>query len=278
MKIKCLTFAALLSFSFLAQAQNGVNVSAKVFLQGALIGVPDGDELMRDDLREKQLLPTEEPYSAYHVLSGGGETVDGPAVFQTTGNDAIVDWVLLELRDPSEIDLVLHTRSALLQRDGDVVDVDGQSPVFFEGAETGEYYLALRHRNHLLVMTKEPVPLGAGGYSFDFSAPGAELYCDNSVVSFGGHEAIWAGDVNADGRSIWQGPGTDVFQIYLSVLSDPANENGAANFTSQLYLNADINMDGKTNYAGPNNDRAMLGFYVFGTAQVLGLTINGCTH
>ena len=45
-------------------------------LQGAMLGNNDAD-LMRDDLRKKGLLPTEEPYSNmenfYHVGAGGGE-------------------------------------------------------------------------------------------------------------------------------------------------------------------------------------------------------------
>ena len=273
MKIKCLTFAALLSFPFLAQAQNGVNVSAKVFLQGALTGVPEGDGLMRDDLREKQLLPTEEPYSEHpsfdHISPGGGETVAGPAVFQATGNDAIVDWVFLELRDPEETDLVLHTRSALLQRDGDVVDVDGVSPVFFEGVETGEYYLAVYHRNHLGAMSKHPLQLGPASTAFDFTQPGTEIYGDHAQVFYDGKNALWAGDVNKDGRVIWQGPGTDAFQICTTVISDPENEHGVVNFVGRGYSSGDVNMDGETIYAGPGSDKLVLGFHVWAKASLL---------
>ncbi|MBK9336210.1 MAG: hypothetical protein IPM98_06340 [Lewinellaceae bacterium] len=57
--------------------------------------------------------------------------------------------MFLELRDAVNPALVLATRSALLQRDGDVVDVDGVSPVVFGVVSGQDYYPTVRHRNHL---------------------------------------------------------------------------------------------------------------------------------
>lgn len=138
----------------------GLRLSLRMMLQGAMydqFGIVDS--LMRDDLRAKGLLPLEEPYSNspkfVHRGLGGGEKVDS-SVFTVTGRDAIVDWVFVEIRHDTVPDSVLSTRSVLIQRDGDVVDVDGFSPVAFNDLSPGEYYVAMRHRNHLGVMTGTP--------------------------------------------------------------------------------------------------------------------------
>ena len=99
-------------------------LAAKIILQGPYQASQD---LMRDQLRTKSLIPLEEPYSDMaaftHVSGGGGETVDALEDFDYEADgDDIVDWVFLEIRDSA--DAVVSTRSALLQRDGDIIDID----------------------------------------------------------------------------------------------------------------------------------------------------------
>ncbi|MEZ4675845.1 MAG: hypothetical protein R2932_16595 [Caldilineaceae bacterium] len=60
--------------------------------------------LMRDELRAQGLLPQNSPYAA------AAATVDN-GVFAVTGNDAIVDWVLVELRNNSNSAMVVASRA-----------------------------------------------------------------------------------------------------------------------------------------------------------------------
>ena len=76
------------------------------------------------------------------------------AVLDVASDDAIVDWVFMELRSPIDSSGIVATRSCLVQRDGDVVDLDGFSPVLFPTVNGNFFYVALRHRNHLGAMTK----------------------------------------------------------------------------------------------------------------------------
>lgn len=116
---------------------------------------------MNDTFRTLKLLPTAEPYSALQRFAHvGGERVN-PGVFAVNGNNAIVDWVLVELRNATDATCILATRAALVQRDGDVVDMDGVSPVMFVGQNPGSYYVVVGHRNHLRVMTASPVTINA---------------------------------------------------------------------------------------------------------------------
>lgn len=134
-----------------------VQVTAKAMLQGPF-NISNG--LMNDDLRLNSLIPPVDPYSALNFTHlGGGYEAISPEVLATSGNDAIVDWVFLELRDAGDPTTVIATRSALIQRDGDIVDVNGVSPVRFANVAPGDYYVAVFHRNHLAIMSGGAVRL-----------------------------------------------------------------------------------------------------------------------
>ena len=137
---------------------------------------------MNDTLRTLNLLPATEPYSSLTRFSHiGGETVNA-GVFAVSGNNAIVDWVLVELRNGSDPSRLVATRAALLQRDGDVVDMDGVSPVAFANQSNGSYYVVVGHRNHLRVMTAAPVALSNASPLIDFTNPATPTYGTLSLI------------------------------------------------------------------------------------------------
>jgi hypothetical protein len=244
-------------------AQTGVSLRPKVYLQGALHGLSASATLMRDDLRKQQLIPLTEPYTGrnnfQHAGTGGGETITNPSVLQVTGGNAIVDWVVMELRSVDFMDQAVATRSALLQRDGDVVDVDGVSAVQFPNTQPGAYLVVINHRTHLGVMTEVPLQLSANPTEVDFSAPGFPIICgEGGMITLGAKRALWGGDLNDDGRAIFQGPGNDILKLFITVLNDQKNKDFHTNFISTGYLDADANMDGKAIYSGLGNDRSVL--------------------
>lgn len=256
----------------------GVNLAIKVYLQGATIGSNvsnAGDTLMRDDLRIKNLIPEKEPYTDIenssgnikpfkHKGDGGHEEMEDPATtLAVTGEDAIVDWVFVELRSSTKLDSVISTRAALLQRDGDVVDTNGVSNVKFTIAPAGPYYVAVRHRNHLGVMTAEALDLSPIQTFVDFTDSTFLTNGSNAQVKLklgGGivKMAMWAGDLNSDGRTIYQGPSNDPQSLFLKVLNNPNNTLKVANYIMSGYLREDVNLDGRAIYQGPGNDRAIL--------------------
>jgi hypothetical protein len=131
---------------------------------------------MRDNLRAQQLIPSQEPYSAagYQFVLGGNEQLQ-PASLQQTGDNAIVDWIIVEMRDAADAAKVVFSRSALLQRDGDIVDLDGQSQLAFPALAAGNYFVAVQHRNHLGVISAQPVAFGQGVLGIDFSDPATQV-------------------------------------------------------------------------------------------------------
>ncbi|MEM6772202.1 MAG: hypothetical protein AAF597_16630, partial [Bacteroidota bacterium] len=94
-------------------------LSLKVLLEGAY---EPATFTMRDDLRTTNNLPTQTPYAAgagYDYGAGSGTEAILPIVLTTANDDAIVDWVFVELRSTAAGNPVVTARAALLQRDGD---------------------------------------------------------------------------------------------------------------------------------------------------------------
>ena len=224
-----------------------VAVNARVLLEGPY---NVGTALMNDNMRALGLVPTTEPYTGlgYAHVGGGGETTS-PAVLAITGSDAVVDWVVLELRDANNPSIVVATRSALLQRDGDVVDTDGLSPVSLLIGQ-GEYHLAVRHRNHLGCMTEAPVHLSGGvATAVDFTLSTTPTYGTEACRVTGAVQLLWSGDVSFDGVVKYTGLSNDRDPILIEIGGTvPTN-------TVSGYHDTDVNLDGAVKYTGAGNDR-----------------------
>jgi hypothetical protein len=184
--------------------------------------------------------------------------------------DAIVDWVFVELRSAMDSTVIVETRSALLQRDGDVVSpTDGISALSFAGLAGNNYFVSVKHRNHLGVMTAVPQQLTSTGTAVDFTTMSAtQLYNQAGfdgaeMITVGSVKALWAGDVNGDSKIKHQGTGSDNPSILSQVLTHPGNIGGVYNFNAGLgYYTGDVNLDGKVKYQGTGNDTNFIFFNV----------------
>jgi hypothetical protein len=236
---------------------------AKVYLQGAYDASAG---LMTDKLRSSSLIPLtdpyrQSPYSNYftEVNDAQTETIDASVLNdQPSQGDNIVDWVFMELRN-SAGNSVLETRSALVERDGDIVDIDGKSAVTFNSIASDNYTLVVRHRNHLGLSTDPSsfTPLLSEKQStesvIDFTTSNS-LYGGNSAhgTASDGKYVLWGGNAFLDGTVKSIGPNNDRDYILSSSLNGNATTNLAA------YSYSDLNMDGVVKFTGPNNDRDFL--------------------
>lgn len=89
-------------------------------------------------------------------------------VLNTTGSSAVVDWVLVELRNATTPSVIVASRALLLQANGNVVDVDGSPNILFSLPEAN-YHVAIKHRTHLAVRTKNPEMLSDVPKTIDFT-------------------------------------------------------------------------------------------------------------
>ena len=203
-------------------------------------------------MRALGLVPTTEPYTGlgYTHVGGGGETTTAP-VLAVSGNDAIVDWVVLELRDVFDPSTIVATRSALLQRDGDVVDMDGINAVSFS-IGTGEYMIAVRHRNHLGCMAADAFLLSSTASVVDLTLSATTTFGTSARKTSGGavsRQLLWAGDVTFNHIIKYTGSANDRDPILVTV------GNTAPNSTVNTYSTRDVNLNGQVKYTGSGNDR-----------------------
>ncbi len=226
-----------------------VRLDLKLMLEGCYDPLTG---LMRDDLRTAGLLPLAQPYSSIftHVGEGGAETIQ-PAILTSTGPDAIVDWVFVELRDKSNPSLVRDTRAALVQRDGDVVDTDGVSPLRIV-ATIGSYHVAVRHRNHLGLMSATPLFLDRAANTIDLSAPLTAVWGSEARYQSGSTMLLWSGNTFTDNSVKYTGTQNDRDPILVNVGSTTPNNSVPG------YHRDDTNMDGVVRYTGSGNDRDVI--------------------
>ena len=223
-----------------------LQVNVKAFLEGPF----NGTSAMSDALRAGNHIPTTEPYTLLsypHTGGGGGETVL-TAVLAITGLNAVVDWVVVELRDDADPTAVLATRSALLQGDGDVVSTSGGGSINFN-QPAGNYHIALRHRNHLGVMTLNPVVFGSTAVSVDLTTTTTACFGTDARKDVGGVQVLWSGNVVRDGSLKYTGTANDRDSILVTI--------GGTIPTNTLvgYHSGDVNMDATVKYTGTANDR-----------------------
>ncbi len=250
-------------------------LNLKVFLQGTFEENFTGIPFMRNDLGEAGLIPLSEPYSDFAEfthIDGGGETTD-LSIINAPGNSAIVDWVFIELRSAETYEVVA-TKSALLKKDGIIVNTSGLSNLKFVVPD-GQYYVAIRHRNHLGIMNANPIYLSGGPSIFiDFTKLTTSTYGEYAQVQIGSVKAMWAGNANLDSKIIYQGASNESNDIFFRVLQDMNNPSAYTNFITSGYFNQDINMDGNVIYQGQNNDTNYIFFNVLNAPNNTTLSSN----
>jgi hypothetical protein len=224
-----------------------ITANLKAFLQGPF--TTPGDS-MRTSLLQQGYVPLKQPYSGSPWNYSGTDSV-------TSVPSGVVDWVLVELRTPdSSAASKVATRAAFIKRDGSIVDLDGVSPVAFVNLAAGNYYVVVRHRNHLAIMSASAVALSASSSLYDFTMSQSAAYSTDyglylPMKDLGdGKFGMCAGDVNGDGTLKYNGAGNDRVLIFNRIGSLTGTVNG--------YFNEDVNLNGQVKYNGTGNDRVII--------------------
>ncbi len=197
-------------------------VDLKVFLEG-----PFGETEMTNDLNVAGLLPLDQPYNIEPWYYNGIESVSA------IPNPDIVDWVLIEYRDTTEAQYAIGTTSigqqaAFVLNDGQIVGLDGSSILSFNHSVVQSLFVIIWHRNHLGVMSANPVTGSGGVYTYDFTTSPTQVFGtlpQKEIVP--GIWGLYSGDGNSDGDI----DVLDKVNIWKSQAGEAA------------YLNGDFNMD-----------------------------------
>jgi len=276
-----------------------IYVQVRVYLEGTFIN--NGDEvgtthsrpLMRDDLRSSpfngvRYIPNVEPYDSM-VIKGlvkeYWETFDNPStLFAVEGEDALVDWVRIELRDKNDYTSIVATRSGLVQRDGDVIDLNGEMGLRFKGLDVDDYYIVVNHRNHLGAMTEAAqtpeqytdlvdftvtetgfFTYGTSKFAqYDYTGLAQAELSGRPSSNLTGYRALWAGDSDGNGRIKFTQPEDDLNVIFGNVFGY-VSPDGSYNFYTNFdfafgYQQGDYDLNSKAKFDNPNDDKN----YLFG--------------
>lgn len=227
----------------------GATLNAKVWLSGPYV---PAQGLMRDDLRANGYIPSSDPFPL-NPLPG---TIPAGAL-SVTGPNAIVDWLRIELRHTvAGVGWQIRV-NALLQRDGDIVALDGVSPVAFP-VKAGNYQLVVRHRNHLPFMTEQAVAISSNSPMVDLRSTATALYTrpttntDLPAKVVGNQQFMWPGNTELDLQVAYIGTWNDRDRV-LQAIGGTVPTNTLAG-----YHDADVNLDGLVKYIGADNDRDLI--------------------
>lgn len=193
-------------------------VRTKVFLQGPFVpSTTSMHTLLRDaDYPDQRTSPyTQDPVSYGRQLPPN-----------------VVDWVLVQLRSVYN-GAVLASKSCFLRTDGLIVYPDStalKDVPFDVGA--GNYYIVVRHRNHLGIQSAAAVALGGTATLYDFTSAGTAAYGIQPMKAVApGVFGMYSGDADSNGDV----NATD-FYVYWYV------QNGTPYLYSK-YADFDMNTD-----------------------------------
>ncbi|HLP17398.1 MAG TPA: hypothetical protein VK470_14135 [Bacteroidota bacterium] len=197
--------------------------------------------------------------TAGHIPLYSGEAYDPfvyhyvPKSVPSIPNANVVDWVIVELRGSQSPTDRIETQTGFILKVGEIVGTDGISPLLFETVGVGSYYVVVRHRNHLPVMSAAPVTVHEGLLDYDFTTAQSKAYGEHPMAALsGGVYGMHGGDANRDGIVAYSGNANDRLEILrVTGLTDAlASVSG--------YFDADLNMNGNVRFGGSANDRAVL--------------------
>jgi hypothetical protein len=226
-----------------------VRVNVKALLDGPY---NEQTDLMDDGLRSLNLIPANEPNTLVGLVHVGGvvgEALD-PALLTITGSDAVVDWVFVEVRDAGTGAQVLATANGLVQRDGDIIAADGGVLTF--SGPPGNYRIAVRHRNHLGLMSNAAFSLTRDPIAIDLSDPLTIAYGTEARRLRDGKALLWAGNARFDAELKYTGAQNDRDPMLQAI------GGTVPTLTVTGYYTEDVNLDGVVKYAGAVNDRDRL--------------------
>lgn len=176
--------------------------SSNAVLLTALLQGPFSSGSMSTTLNTNNFIPLTQPYNAAPWNYSGTEMV-------ASIPSGVVDWVLVELRKGTASSSTVQKRACFILSNGKIVDLDGISPVSFYDASDNSYYIVIRHRNHLAVMSANSLSLSSslsGNYLtgidsvYNFSTAQTQAFGTNAMSSLtGGVFGLIAGDGNANG-------------------------------------------------------------------------------
>ena len=147
----------------------------------------------------------------------------------TTIPENVVDWVLVQLRSTAD-GAAVTSRSAFLHKDGRIVADDGTTGQITAFASSGDYYIVIKHRNHLAVMSANPISLSnSSSMLYNFTTGLDKYYGNDAKLLEMGVYGLYTGDANSNGQ----------------VQNDDKNDYWKVEVGTAGYKGSDFNLNGQ---------------------------------
>lgn len=187
----------------------------KVFLEGLF---NKQSEEMETIMNSINLLPRIQPFSGspYHYL--GTENFG-------SGLAGVVDWVLIQLRSVNNTANISHQKAVLLRKDGLIIDTDGSETVDFGLLQNDSFYIAVYHRSHLPIISREPHFFQTAPTTCDFTISEFAAMGDSQQKFLSNKFLLNSGDFDGNGIinnqdfNIWK-LNSSAINVYLSADAD----------------------------------------------------------
>lgn len=196
------TWANLSAPSLACPVAGGMVMALKTYLEGPYVAA---SMTMNTTLTNSpNLVPTAQPYNIFPWNYNGTENY-------STMPTGMVDWVYVTaLTLSGSVWTVVERHAAVLKSDGTIVDAPSvasasSTGVTFSSLTAGNaYYFAVKHRNHLGVVSATPVTVSASGGTYDYTNAsqvitiGAATYTQQKAAASGGKFVMRSGNSDAN--------------------------------------------------------------------------------
>ncbi len=181
---------------FQQSSGNKYSLSLKAFISGNSLSVSD---TMSTALNYKNLIPLAPPDS---FSSNGAAFIykkkpcDAITGYFLSQHPEIVDWVVIELKTNKFKSS--DTVAALLTKSGRIISTTGDTLIPVKET-SGSYYVIIRHRNHVAIMSSSLIAPAISPVLYDFTTALSKYYGGAAKLIKAGLYGMFAGDANYDG-------------------------------------------------------------------------------
>lgn len=211
-----------------------------VWLQGPYLSAA---ARMDTTLRNKELLPLAQPYSGAPWYYTGTESVG--SIMDIPAN--VCDWILVEARKNSDTSLV-ERHAVWVLSDGRLMDIDGSNGLVFDNLNSNStYFISIRHRNHLDILSNDALSFGAGIPTYiDFANPANVENGSSQLINTNGIWAMLGGDNDGNGN---------ITPSDFGIYANDAGSNSISHYSNR----ADVDLNRVVSYRDYNFYRANIG-------------------